>query len=281
MCPSRFKMYAMVALCGALFVSITTVSGCKSGPPQQAAVTNPDGSITNADGSVTYPAHTVSAPSPTRNADGSTTNPDGSITYPAGSRQAAHEARSASSTRSGPVPAAGNSRTVAEPVVSRATIASGSPVVIRVTQTLSASGNNVGDRFNGLLSQPLVSDGRTLIPAGTEVSGQVVAAKGKGRFKGAGDIGLELTAIGRTPVSTTEYEKAGKGRGKRTAVFAGGGAGLGALIGGLAGGGKGALIGGLSGAGAGTVAGAYTGDRDVVIPAESVVTFRLTSPLTI
>jgi hypothetical protein len=39
------------------------------------------------------------------------------------------------------------------------------------------------------------------------------------------------------------------------------------------------LIGGLSGAGAGTVAGAYTGNRDVVIPSESVVTFRLTSPL--
>jgi hypothetical protein len=53
---------------------------------------------------------------------------------------------------------------------------------------------------------------------------------------------------------------------------------VGALIGGLAGGGKGALIGGLSGAGAGTVAGAYTGNRDVVIPSESVVTFRLRSP---
>lgn len=278
---SRFKMYASVVICGALLVSITTLSGCKSSSPQQAGVTNPDGSITNADGSVTYPAHTVAAPSPRKNADGSTTNPDGSITYPAGSQQATLESQPAYSAPSRPAPSADNSHSVAEPVMSRATIAPGSPVVIRVTQTLSASRNNVGDRFNGLLSQPMIGGGRTLIPAGTEVSGQVIAAKGKGRFKGAGDIGLELTAIGRTPVSTTEYEKVGKGRGKRTAVFAGGGAGLGALIGGLAGGGKGALIGGLSGAGAGTAAGAYTGDRDVVIPAESVVTFRLTSPLTI
>jgi hypothetical protein len=54
---------------------------------------------------------------------------------------------------------------------------------------------------------------------------------------------------------------------------------VGALIGGLAGGGKGALIGGLAGAGAGTAAGAYTGNRDVVIPSESVLTFRLTAAL--
>lgn len=278
---TRFKTYAIVVICGALFVSITTLSGCKSSPSQQSGVTNPDGSITNADGSVTYPAHTVPPPSPRKNPDGSISNPDGSITYPAGSLQANRATGLAKSVPSRPAPPADNSHAVPEPVVSHATIASGSPVVIRVTQTLSASHNNVGDRFNGQLSQPLVSEGRTLIPAGTEVSGEVIAAKGKGRFKGAGDIGIELTSIGSKPVSTTEYEKVGKGRGKRTAAFVGGGAGLGALIGGLAGGGKGALIGGLSGAGAGTVAGAYTGNRDVVIPAESVVTFRLTSALTL
>ncbi len=49
----------------------------------------------------------------------------------------------------------------------------------------------------------------------------------------------------------------------------GGGAGGGALIGGLAGGGKGALIGGLIGAGAGTAGAAFTGNKDVVIPSES------------
>jgi hypothetical protein len=82
-------------------------------------------------------------------------------------------------------------------------------------------------------------------------------------------------------VSSSEYEVAAKGKGKRTATLAGGGAGLGALIGGLAGGGKGALIGGLAGAGAGTAGAAYTGNKDVVIPAETVVTFRLTAPLTV
>jgi hypothetical protein len=82
-------------------------------------------------------------------------------------------------------------------------------------------------------------------------------------------------------VHTSTYEQVAKGKGKRTATLAGGGAGLGALIGGLAGGGKGALIGGLAGAGGGTAGAAYTGHKNVVIPAESRVTFRLTSPLTV
>ena len=149
-------------------------------------------------------------------------------------------------------------------------------MTIRLNGGLAASRNEVGDRFSGVLNSPIVTQGTTIFASGTPVSGEVVASKGKGRFKGAGDLGITLTAIGRDTVQTSVYEKSAKGRGKRTAGFIGGGAGLGALIGGLAGGGKGALIGGLSGAGAGTAAGAYTGNRDVVIGPESVITFRLT-----
>jgi hypothetical protein len=72
-----------------------------------------------------------------------------------------------------------------------------------------------------------------------------------------------------------------KGKGKRTAVMAGGGGGLGALIGGLAGGGKGALIGGLVGAGAGTGGAAFTGNKEIVIPAETTLTFRLEHSVTV
>jgi hypothetical protein len=70
-----------------------------------------------------------------------------------------------------------------------------------------------------------------------------------------------------------------KGKGKRTAVMAGGGAALGALIGGLAGGGKGAAIGALAGGGAGTGGAAFTGNKEIVIPAESAVSFTLSQPL--
>ncbi len=158
-------------------------------------------------------------------------------------------------------------------------VPAGTDVSVTLTQTLSASRNEVGDHFSGVLARPLEVNGVTIFRAGTPVSGEVVSSKGKGRFKGAGDLGISITSIGREQVETNVYEKNSPGRGKRTTGFIGGGAGLGALIGGLAGGGKGALIGGLAGAGGGTAAGAYTGNRDVVIASESDITFRLTQPL--
>lgn len=111
--------------------------------------------------------------------------------------------------------------------------------------------------------------------------GTVVASKGQGRFKGSGALGIQVTSISGTQVSTNSYEKEQAGKGKRTAGFIGGGGGGGALIGGLAGGGKGALLGGLIGAGAGTAGAAFTGNKDVVIPSESTVTFHLTAPVTV
>jgi hypothetical protein len=160
-------------------------------------------------------------------------------------------------------------------------VASGTPLVVRMLQTVSAKSSNVGDTFTGTLAQSVVVHGVKVIRAGAPVTGTVTAAKGQGRFKGSGDLGVAITRVGTYSVTTTSYEATGKGKGKRTAGFVGGGAGGGALIGGLAGGGKGALIGGLLGAGAGTAGAAFTGNKDISIPAESVVTFNLSQPITV
>jgi hypothetical protein len=155
-------------------------------------------------------------------------------------------------------------------------------VVVTVTEQLSAKNNNVGDSFSGVLAAPVRSSGGGVVfPRGARVLGTVVAAKGQGRFKGSGALGIQVNSISGTPVNVASYEKEQKGKGKRSAGFIGGGAGGGALIGGLAGGGKGALLGGLLGAGAGTAGAAFTGNKDVVIPSESTVTFHLTAPVTI
>ena len=261
-------------------------SGCK-GKPSGVAVRNQDGSVTNPDGSVTYPAGSQQASAagqPSNVPPGSVRNADGSVTYPSSAPQAQGSASAPAMTAATP-PAAAPSPAVAPapaaPVErAPAVIPSGSKVSVSISQTLSASHNNVGDTFTGVLTRGITTpSGATFFKRGTPVEGRVIAAKGRGKFKGAGDLGIELTSIGGSEVSTTEYENVSKGKGKRTALFAGGGGGIGALIGGLAGGGKGALIGGLAGAGGGTAAGAYTGNKDIVIPAETVVSLQTTSSL--
>jgi hypothetical protein len=274
------------------------VSGCKKTPATMPAASTAQGGVLNSDGSVTNPNGTVTVPSGTpaaqsqpaqnapagqiavRNPDGSITNPDGSVTYPAGSRVAEREdapnGQGTAAVTNTPV----QPNVPAAPAPVALTLPAGTAVVVVTNSTISAHDSSVGQRWSGSLAHALVYHGETVFPAGTAVSGEVVASKGVGRFKGAGDLGVVVSDIGGHHVETSEYEKVRKGRGKRSAGFTAGGGGLGALIGGLAGGGKGALIGGLAGAGGGAAAGAYTGNTDVVIPAESRITFRLESSLT-
>ena len=161
------------------------------------------------------------------------------------------------------------------------TVPSGTTLTVRIAQDLSSKTSNVGDPFSGTLAQSVRVEGVTVLKAGAPVSGTVASAKKQGRFKGEGDLGIQLNRVGPYEVTTQELLETVKGKGKRTGAMVGGGAGGGALIGGLAGGGKGALIGGLVGAGAGTVGAAVTGNKGVTIPAESVVSFVSSAPITV
>jgi hypothetical protein len=150
---------------------------------------------------------------------------------------------------------------------------------------LSSKSAQDGQAFTGTLANGISSNGKVVIPAGSGVSGVVSEAKSAGRFKGEAILAIRITAINVKGVphnvSTDEYVVTQKGKGKRSAVMIGGGTGAGALIGGLAGGGKGALIGGLVGAGAGTAGAAFTGNKELTIPAESAVSFKTTAAITI
>lgn len=162
-------------------------------------------------------------------------------------------------------------------------IPAGTMLTVTLDQTISTKDNASGDRFDASLTAPVTVDGQQVIPEGAKAVGTVVTATPAGRLKGGSKLALSLDSLeingARYSIVTSEFEEAGKGRGKRTVVGGGGGAALGAIIGGIAGGGKGAAIGAVAGGGAGTAGAAYTGKRDIVLPAETRLHFRLRRPL--
>ncbi|MGA2695619.1 MAG: hypothetical protein ABSE92_06135 [Terriglobales bacterium] len=164
-------------------------------------------------------------------------------------------------------------------------VPAGTTLTITTASALGSKISQSGQSFSGTLSNSVTVNGATAIPAGANVTGTVVDAKALGRFAGGASLQLQLTSISirgvDTAIQTSSVTDAQKGKGKRTAVMAGGGAALGALIGGLAGGGKGAAIGAVAGGGAGTGGAAFTGNKDILLPAESALSFKLEQPLTV
>jgi hypothetical protein len=163
-------------------------------------------------------------------------------------------------------------------------IPAGTSLAVRVDQRISVKTSHAGETFTGEIVEPITaSDGGLLVPKGSRVSGVIDAAHRRGRFKGASLLELRLTSMTLNgteyPLRTRDLSERKKGKGKRSAAFIGGGSGLGMLLGGLAGGGTGVLIGGLAGGGAGTAAAGLTGNRDLDIPAESIVHFKLADDL--
>ena len=161
----------------------------------------------------------------------------------------------------------------------------GTLVTVRLVSAVGSKISAEGEHFSATVATPVQLDGKIVVHAGAQALGRVVQAVPQGRFKGAAVLRLVLESVSVNgdsyDVQTSSVSRYQKGKGKRTATFIGGGAGGGALIGGLAGGGKGALIGAALGAGAGTAGAAYTGEKEIVLPAESALSFKLTEPVTI
>jgi hypothetical protein len=164
-------------------------------------------------------------------------------------------------------------------------IAAGTTLTVTLDESIGTKTNNSGDSFAASLAEPVTIGGKEILPAGTKARGTVVQAQAAGHLKGGAVLAITLDSItvhgSKYSIETAQFEEAGKGRGKRTAVGAGGGAAFGAIVGALAGGGKGAAIGALAGGGAGTAGAAYTGKRDISLPAETRLHFKLTKPVSI
>jgi hypothetical protein len=263
----------------AFAVALTLFTGCQSkqdaaidqarkqaiasGQPQQVISTDKSGNVTTT--TITPPPAGQTQPTIT-----TTTTP-------------------ATAANSAPTPATANAPAPgAPPIIKPADVdvPAGTNLSIRINQHISVKSSRPGDRFTGEFVEPVTgNNGQLIIPKGTPVNGIVDASHARGHFKGSSLLELRLTSLNLNgtdyPVATHDLARTKKGKGKRTAAFIGGGTGLGMLIGGIASGGTGLLIGGLAGAGAGTATGALTGNRDIDIPSESIIHFKLAETLTL
>lgn len=148
--------------------------------------------------------------------------------------------------------------------------------------SVDSSKQTAGYRFTASLETNLKVGDVVVAPRGTPIYGRLASASSAGRMAGSSELTLELTDIlisgTAYPLSTSTYEIKGHGEGSNTAKKIVGGAGLGALIGGLAGGGKGAGIGVLAGAAGGTAIAASKRGEQLSIPSESLLEFWLEQP---
>jgi len=159
-------------------------------------------------------------------------------------------------------------------------VPAGTVLNVRLSQGIDVDVTQAGATFNGRVDDPIMIDGRVVIPRAAAVVIQVASVKQSGTLKGSDQIALKLNSISfgdRVYEVVSEYAVAqGKGEGSRTARKVGGGAGLGAIVGGIADGGKGAAIGAVVGGMTGTIV-AASGEEHLKLPAETRLQFELTA----
>ncbi|MDR3776425.1 MAG: hypothetical protein P4K97_06000 [Terracidiphilus sp.] len=261
-----------------LLMAVAILSGCKSKQDQaldqakqQAATTGQAQQVVSVDKNGTTTTTVVQPPAPGQKSELITTT-------------------ATPATAGAPIPAPAEPKVSAVPpppvIPVNATIPAGSSLTIRIDQRINVKTSRAGDRFTGEIVNPILADdNRVLVPKGAVVGGVVDVSHRRGHFKGSSLLELRLTSM---TVNGTEYQPATrdlartkKGKGRRSTALIGGGAGLGMLVGGLASGGVGLVVGGLAGGGAGTAVAGLTGNRDIDIPAESIVHFKLANDLVI
>jgi hypothetical protein len=166
------------------------------------------------------------------------------------------------------------------------TIAAGTPLTVRVNETISTNTNYSGDTFTASLDKPLIVDGFVIADRGARVLGRITQAEKAGRVKGVSELTLALTQIHTTDgqaitIETTPWTKQGEQSKKSDAAKIGAGAALGAIIGAIAGGGKGAAIGAGAGGAAGTGTVLATRGKAAEISSETRITFSLSNSVPI
>jgi hypothetical protein len=176
-------------------------------------------------------------------------------------------------------------------------VPAGTALMVKLETTLATFSNKAGDPFQARLTQAVVLDDKTVIPAGAMVEGRVTKVAEPRRISGKPTIGIlpealilptgERLFLDATLVDTNagagtdvnqEGEFKGSGHDRRDELETGGGTAGGMLIGGLIGGPPGILIGGIVGAGS-TGAHWLSKHRSATLMAGTELTLELNRPL--
>ena len=164
------------------------------------------------------------------------------------------------------------------------TVPAGTPILVRMIDSVDSSVNQVGDKFKASLDTDLVINGVIVAPKNTDVYGRLTTAESAGHIEGRSELKLELTNIIINNEShalvTGEYSLKGSSRGESSAKRIGAATAGGAILGAIIGGGKGAAIGAGVGAGAATTVQATTRGEQVKVPSETLLEFKLDQPFT-
>ncbi|PYV94822.1 MAG: hypothetical protein DMG86_22390 [Acidobacteria bacterium] len=172
--------------------------------------------------------------------------------------------------------------------VSDVTLPAGTAISVRTNQAVDSRNASEGQTYSAVVVDDVKgSSGEILIPKNSDAQ-LVIRKVATGGTTGSPELTLDLNSVmvnGRNYlVSTADVSKKGNsgiGKNKRTAEMVGGGAALGTLLGAIAGGGKGAVIGAIAGAAAGGTAQVLTKGKEVKVPAETVLKFKLDQPVTL
>jgi len=164
------------------------------------------------------------------------------------------------------------------------TIPNGTVLNVLLSEAIDVDAAQAGHTFKSLLDDPVMLNGKVVVPRGSAVVLQAAKVEQAGKMKGADKITLKANSLAfggkKYEIVTTAVEQKGSGEGKKTTRKLVGGAGLGAIVGGIAGGGTGAAIGAAAGAATGAIV-ASQGTEHLKLPAETRLQFTLNAAVTV
>lgn len=168
-----------------------------------------------------------------------------------------------------------------------AAVPAGTVLRLRLQNSVGSDISRAEAPVHARLVNPIVIDGRTVVPAGSAVTGLVTQAIRSGKVKGRARLGMRFHALEpagnneRYRISTNTWSRVAPGTKKKDAARIAIPAAGGAIVGGILGGNKGAAIGAAAGGGGGTAVVLSTRGKEVRLGRGAILLVRLTEPLTV